>query len=322
MPTALITGITGQDGTYLAEYLLAQGYEVHGLVRGQQNPKRDYVRKLLPAVRLHEGDLLDEASLRRAFQSSGPNEVYNLGAVSFVQYSFANPFLTAQVTGTAVLRLLELLREQPGVRFYQASTSEMFGLVRESPQNESTPFHPRSPYGVAKTFAHYSTVNYREAYGLFAVGGILFNHESPRRGVEFVSRKVTRAAAAIRLGLAESLELGNLEARRDWGFAGDHVRAMHLMLQQETPQDFVIGTGEMRSVRDLVVTAFGAAGVDWETHVKTSDAFMRPSEVSELRADSSRARAVLGWQPSVSFDEMITMMVENDMRSLRGERPE
>lgn len=320
MPTALITGITGQDGLYLSEHLLGLGYEVHGLIRGQRNPKRELIRELLPDVRLHEGDLLDDASLRSAFERSQPDEVYNLAAVSFVQYSFANPFLTAEVTGLSVLRLLELIREEPKTRFYQASTSEMFGLARETPQNERTPFHPRSPYAVAKTFAHHATVNYREAYGLFAVPGILFNHESPRRGPEFVTRKVTRAAAAIKLGVQDKLELGNLDARRDWGFAGDYVRAMHLMLRQDEPSDFVVGTGQTHSVRDLASIAFRAVGLPWERFVVTSEAHMRPADVPELCADASRARALLGWRPTVSFEELVTMMVEHDLKGLSESR--
>ena len=316
MRTALITGITGQDGLYLAEHLLAQGYEVHGLIRGQQNPKRALVERVVPDVKLREGDLLDEVSLRKSFERSAPDEVYNLAAISFVQYSFANPLLTAQVTGVSTLRLLELVREAPRTRFYQASTSEMFGLARETPQSERTSFHPRSPYAVAKTFAHHATVNYREAYGLFAVGGILFNHESPRRGVEFVSRKVTRAAAAIKLRLQSTLELGNLDARRDWGFAGDYVRAMHLMLQQQEPSDFVVGTGVTRSVRELVAIAFRAAGLRWEEHVVTNEAHMRPADVPELCADATRAREILNWRPTVSFEDLVEMMVERDLREL------
>lgn len=305
---------------YLAEHLLERGYEVHGLIRGQQNPKRESVHGLVPEVRLHEGDLLDEASLRRAFEAVRPDEVYNLAAVSSAQYSFANPLMTAQVTGLAVLRLLELVREQPRLRFYQASTSDMFGFARESPQNETTAFHPHSPYGVAKTFAHHATVNYRETYGLFAVCGTMFNHESPRRGPEFLSRKVTRAAAAIRLGVRSTLELGNLDARRDWGFAGDYVRAMHQMLLQESPQDLVVGTGKTHSVRDLVAIAFRAAGLDWEQYVKVSPQLTRLAETVELRADASKAREVIGWTPTVQFDELIAMMVESDIRGLEHER--
>lgn len=316
MPTALITGVTGQDGFYLAELLLSKGYEVHGLVRGQQNPKRKTVESLLPDVRLHEGDLLDDASLRRTFDRCAPDEVYNLAAVSFVQYSFANPYLTAQVTGLAVLRILELIREAPRTRFYQASTSEMFGLARESPQTESTPFHPRSPYAVAKVFAHHATVNYRESYGLFALCGILFNHESPYRGLEFVTRKITRAAAAIKLGLQDRLELGALDSRRDWGFAGDYVRAMHLMLQQEEPGEFVVGTGVTHAVRDVVEIAFRAVDLRWTDYVVSTEAHVRPAEVPELQADATRARTILGWRPTVTFEQLIEMMVEHDLREL------
>jgi GDPmannose 4,6-dehydratase len=318
VPTAFITGITGQDGRYLAEHLIENGYEVHGLIRGQQNPKRIEIERTLPGVTLHAGDLLDDAALRMAIQRSRPDEVYNLAAVSFVQFSFANPFLTGQVTGMGALRVLEIIRtEVPAARFYQASTSEMFGLVRETPQNESTPFHPRSPYAVAKTYAHHTTVNYREAYGLFAVSGILFNHESPRRGTEFVTRKVTRAAAAIKLGRESRLELGNLDSRRDWGFAGDYVRAMHAMLRQAEPSDFVVGTGETHSVRELCATAFGALDLPWERHVVVSEAHVRPSEVPDLRADATRARELLQWRPTVSFEQMIEEMVRHDYDELR-----
>jgi GDPmannose 4,6-dehydratase len=313
----LITGITGQDGPYLAEHLLGLGYRVHGVVRGQQNPKRDQVARRLPDVTLHEADLLDSASLRRVIDTASPDEVYNLAAISFVQYSFNNPFLTTEVTGLGALRLLDILRNTT-VRFYQASTSEMFGMVTVSPQNEQTAFHPRSPYGVAKVFAHHATINYREAHGLFAVSGILFNHESPRRGLEFVTRKVTRGAAAIKQGLQKRLELGNLDAVRDWGFAGDYVRAMHLMLQQPEPSDFVVGTGRTHSVRDLCSLAFQAVGLTWQDHVVSSEAHVRPAEVPELRADASRARSILGWAPTVSFEELVAMMVEHDVRELQG----
>jgi GDPmannose 4,6-dehydratase len=316
VPSALITGITGQDGYYLAELLLANGYEVHGLVRGQQNPKEDALRAALPDVRLHAGDLLDEVSLRNAFGKSSPDEVYNLAAVSFVQFSFANPLLTAEVSGVSVLRLLELIRQDPSIRFYQASTSEMFGLAAESPQRETTAFHPRSPYGVAKTFAHHATVNYRESFGLFCVSGILFNHESPRRGTEFVTRKITRGAAAIKLGLRDRLEVGNLDARRDWGFAGDYVKAMHLMLQQPEPSDFVVGTGVTHSVRELAETAFRCVGLDWRKHVASTEANLRPAEVPDLCAYPARAKALLGWRPTVNFEELIAMMVEADLKAL------
>jgi GDPmannose 4,6-dehydratase len=312
--TAFITGITGQDGYYLANHLLAAGYEVHGLVRGQRNPKRRDVERDLPDVKLHDGDITDEASIRRLLARVAPDEVYNLAAVSYVQYSFENPVLTAETTGVAVLRLLEVLRDHPTVRFYQASTSEMFGLAASSPQNESTPFHPRSPYAVSKVFAHHAVVNYREAYGLFAVSGILFNHESPRRGAEFVTRKVTQGVAAIKAGRKDMIELGNLDARRDWGFAGDYVRAMHLMLQQPSPSDFVVGTGTTHSVRDLVSVAFRVAGLDWQQHVKSTADNLRPADVPDLRADASRAKQKLGWTSETSFEDLIAAMVEADIR--------
>lgn len=318
MPTALITGITGQDGLYLAEHLLSRGYVVHGLIRGQHNPKKDLVRRLVPDVRLHDADLLDDSAVRATFLRVAPDEVYNLAAISFVQYTFANPYLTSQVTGLAVLRLLELVREQKAVRFYQASTSEMFGLATKGPQNESTPFHPRSPYAFSKTFAHHATVNYRESYGLFALGGILFNHESPRRSSEFVSRKITRGAASIRLGLQRRLELGNLDARRDWGAAPDYVRAMALMLAHDTPIDFVIGTGVTHTVREFAELAFKVVGLDWRQYVVSTPENMRPVEVPDLRADASLAKRVLGWEPTVSFEGLVTTMVEHDMRELEG----
>jgi GDPmannose 4,6-dehydratase len=316
VPTALITGITGQDGYYLSEHLLSLGYQVHGVVRGQQNPKKAIVARALPDVVLHEGDLLDPSSLRRIADLVKPDEIYNLAAISFVQYSFANPLLTAQVTGFGALNLLEIVRDLGTARFYQASTSEMFGNADTSPQNEQTPLRPRSPYGVAKVFAHHATVNYREAYGLFGVSGILFNHESPKRGPEFVTRKISMAAAAIKRGQQESVELGNLDARRDWGFAGDYVRAMHLMLQRSTPEDFVVGTGETHSVREVAQIAFGALGLHWEDHVVTGDADIRPAEIHELRADATRAREALGWQPTVAFEELIGMMVKSDLQAL------
>lgn len=315
---ALISGITGQDGHYLSTHLLSLGYEVHGIVRGQQNPKRQIVARELPDVRLHEADLLDASSLRRALEQAKPNEIYNLAAVSFVQYSFENPILTAQVTGLAVLNWLELVRSARGVRFYQASTSEMFGNAEQTPQNERTPFHPRSPYGVAKVFAHHATVNYREAYDLFAVSGILFNHESPKRGPEFVTRKITMAAAAIKRGVRRSVQLGNLEAERDWGFSGDYVKAMHLMLQQSKAEDFVVGTGETHSVREVAEIAFSEVGLRWEDHVVTGEADMRPAEIHQLRADATRAREVLGWRPTVSFDALVRMMVRSDLQALEG----
>ncbi|MEU1723635.1 MULTISPECIES: GDP-mannose 4,6-dehydratase [unclassified Nonomuraea] len=325
---ALITGITGQDGSYLAEHLLDQGYEVWGLARGQANPRVSRMRKLLADVQVVRGDLLDQGSLISAVERVQPDEVYNLGAISFVPMSWEQAELTAEVTGMGVLRMLEAIRvcsgvsrgggsSSPGqIRFYQASSSEMFGQVTETPQNERTAFHPRSPYGVAKAYGHFLTQNYRESYGMFAVSGILFNHESPRRGAEFVTRKVTLGVARIKLGLATELRLGNLEARRDWGYAGDYVKAMHLMLQAANPEDYVIGTGRMKSVRELVEAAFTAAGLDWERHVVVDQALHRPAEVDLLCADPKKARAQLGWEPRVSFDELVAMMVESDLRLL------
>jgi GDPmannose 4,6-dehydratase len=326
---ALITGITGQDGSYLAEYLLEQGYEVWGLVRGQENPKVSAVRELIPDLQLVGGDLLDQGSLISALETVQPDEVYNLGAISFVPVSWTQAELTAEVTGVGVLRMLEAVRivsgvgrvgaatSEPAIRFYQASSSEMFGKVRQTPQNELTPFHPRSPYGVAKTYGHYITQNYRESYGLFAVSGILFNHESPRRGVQFVTRKITQGAARIKLGLDSELPLGNLDAQRDWGFAGDYVRAMHLMLQTPTATDYVIGTGETHSVQELVELAFAAVDLDWRSHVRTDPRFVRRAEVDMLKADPTKAREQLGWKPTVDFGELVRMMVEADLRALR-----
>ncbi|GAA2213260.1 GDP-mannose 4,6-dehydratase [Nonomuraea monospora] len=325
---ALITGITGQDGSYLAEHLLEQGYEVWGLARGQANPRVSRMRKLLTDVRVVRGDLLDQGSLISAVERVQPDEVYNLGAISFVPMSWEQAELTAEVTGMGVLRMLEAIRVCSGVsrgaassaggqiRFYQASSSEMFGQVSETPQNERTAFHPRSPYGVAKAYGHFLTQNYRESYGMYAVSGILFNHESPRRGAEFVTRKVALGAARIKLGLATELRLGNLEARRDWGFAGDYVKAMHLMLQAGKPEDYVIGTGRMKSVRELVEAAFSAAGLEWERYVVTDQTLHRPAEVDLLCADPKKARVQLGWEPRVSFDELVAMMVEADLRLL------
>ncbi len=318
MPRALITGITGQDGRYLAEFLHEKGYEVFGLVTGQNNPRGNAVREELSYVDLIEGDLQDMSSLIAAVEYSQPDEVYNLGAISFVALSFKQAELTANVTGLGVLRMLEAIRVVGGknnpIRFYQASSSEMFGKVRETPQNEKTPFHPRSPYGAAKAFGHHLTVNYREAYGLYAVNGILFNHESPRRGLEFVTRKVTNAVARIKLGVQHELALGNLDSRRDWGYAGDYVRAMWLMLQQPNPEDFVIATGETHSVREFVEAAFVAAGIeDWQRYVTTDPRFLRPTEVELLRGDATRARELLGWQPTVSFPQLVSMMVESDL---------
>jgi GDPmannose 4,6-dehydratase len=315
---ALVTGITGQDGTYLAELLLRKGYRVYGLIRGQNNPKRDATEQLLPSLELIEGDLSDMGSLVAALEYCQPDEVYNLGAISFVAFSFKQPELTGNITGLGALRLLEAIRIMDGgrgrIRFYQASTSELYGKVRESPQTELTPFHPRSPYGVAKAYAHYMTVNYRESYGLHASCGILFNHESPRRGHEFVSRKVTSSAARIKLGLQKDLVLGNLDAKRDWGFAGDFVEGMWLMLQQDEPDDYVIATGRSHSIRDLLDAAFAAIDVDdWTPYVQQDPRFMRPAEVDVLAGDASKARKVLGWEPEVDFSQLVAMMVKNDL---------
>ncbi|HEY6274846.1 MAG TPA: GDP-mannose 4,6-dehydratase [Streptosporangiaceae bacterium] len=325
----LITGITGQDGSYLAEHLLAEGYEVWGLVRGQANPRVRLVRELLGEVKLVRGDLLDQGSLIAAVERVQPDEVYNLAAISFVPMSWQQAELTGEVTGLGVLRVLEAIRvcsgisasRTPGrgqIRFYQASSSEMFGMVSESPQTERTPFHPRSPYGVAKTYGHFLTQNYRESYGMFAVSGILFNHESPRRGSEFVTRKVSLGVARIKLGQERQLRLGTLSVRRDWGFAGDYVRAMHLMLTADTPADVVVGTGVTHSVEELVGRAFGVAGLDWRDHVVCDAAFVRPAEVDQLCADPSTAVKQLGWEPKVGFDELVTMMVESDLALLSG----
>ncbi|MCW2766222.1 MAG: GDP-mannose 4,6-dehydratase [Nocardioides sp.] len=319
MPTALITGITGQDGPYLAEFLLSKGYDVHGVVRGQNNPKRDLVRELLPDVRLHTGDLTDMSSLIRALRDSDPDEVYNLGAVSFVAYSWENAHITTDVTAKGVLTMLEAVRLHTGddlghIRFYQASSSEMFGKVQETPQHERTLLWPRSPYGVSKVFGHYMTINYRESYGMHASSGILFNHESPRRGPEFVTRKVSRAVARIKLGLQDELVLGNLDAHRDWGFAGDYVEAMWLMLQQDQGDDYVIATGETHSIRELVDVAFRRVGLDdWDRFVRQDPAFMRPAEVDHLVGDASKAREILGWKPRVGFAELVHMMVDSDL---------
>ena len=324
MPRALITGITGQDGLYLGELLAAKGYEVFGMVRGQSNPKVEVVERVIPSVQLVEGDLTDLPSLIAALEESQPHEVYNLGAISFVGLSWKQAELTGETTGMGVLRMLEALRistqgDMSNVRFYQASSSEMFGKVRQTPQTELTPFHPRSPYGVAKTFGHYMTVNYRESYGAYACSGILFNHESPRRGLEFVTRKVTRAVARIALGLQETVALGNLDARRDWGFAGDYVEAMWLMLQQPEPDDYVIATGVTHSIRDLLKVAFEHAGVDdWEPRVEQDPRFMRPAEVDLLIGDASKARSALGWEPKVAFAELIRMMVDADLETERA----
>ena len=321
MKSALITGITGQDGTYLAEHLIGLGYTVYGLIRGQNNPKAEAVQRLIPNLELIEGDLLDQSSLIAAVEAAQPDEVYNLGAISFVPVSWRQPVLTSEITGLGVTRLLEAIRiVNRDIRFYQASSSEMFGKVREVPQSEATPFHPRSPYGVAKAYGHYTTVNYRESYDMFACSGILFNHESPRRGLEFVTRKTTNAAARIKLGTQQNLLMGDLKPKRDWGYAGDYVRAMHLMLQQDAPDDYVIGTGETHSVRELCTVAFGHVGLDWEEFVQTDPRFLRPAEVNLLIADSTKAREELGWNPTVDFSSLVQMMVEWDLKRESADR--
>jgi GDPmannose 4,6-dehydratase len=316
---ALITGITGQDGRFLAELLISKGYQVFGLLKGQANPKQAMIRAEIPEVELIEADLTDLTSLVRAVETAQPDEVYNLAAISFVAMSFQQPELTANITGLGVLRILEAIRIVGGtqdnpMRFYQASSSEMFGKVRETPQTELTPFYPRSPYGCAKVFGHDITVNYRESYGLFACSGILFNHESERRGMEFVTRKITNAVARIKLGLQHELALGNLEPRRDWGYAGDYVEAMWLMLQQDQPADYVVATGETHQVKEFVEKAFHHAGIeDWEQYVRIDERFFRPAEVDLLVGDASKAERELGWQRKVSFDELVQRMVDHDL---------
>ncbi len=312
---ALITGITGQDGSYLAELLLAEQYEVHGIVRRPLGEGCWRIAHIQDRLKLHHADLLDEWSLLRLLESVQPDEVYNLAAQSFVPTSWSQPLLTGEVNALGVARLLEAMRQvNPRIRFYQASSSEMFGRVRQEPQNEDTPFWPRSPYGAAKAYGHWIAVNYRESYDLFVCSGILFNHESPRRGLEFVTRKVTDAAARIKLGRATTLRLGNLEAMRDWGFAGDYVRAMWQMLQQDKPGDFVVATGVKHSVRDLVELAFAHVGLDPAKHVETDPSLLRPAEVTTLCGDARRARAALGWEPRVSFAELVRMMVDADLK--------
>src|SRR5579884_1168337 len=321
MKSALITGVTGQDGTYLAEHLLAQGYNVYGLVHGQNNPRLGVIERIAPGIEFVEGDLLDQSSLIAALETCQPSEVYNLGAISFVGLSFKQAALTGEVTGLGVTRMLDAIRTvNPKIKFYQASSSEMFGKVRETPQTEQTPFHPRSPYGVAKVYGHYITVNYRESYGIYAVSGICFNHESPRRGLEFVTRKISNAVARIKLGKQRELLLGNLDAKRDWGFAGDYVKAMHLMLQQDEPEDYVIATGKTHSVLDFVQQAFGRVGLDWREYVRTDPKFMRPAEVELLVGDPSKAERKLGWRATTSFEELVAMMVEADLALERRQR--
>ena len=317
MPSALITGITGQDGSYLAELLLEKGYQVFGIVRRTSHQGYERIEHLLDKVELLPADLLDQHSLTGVIQDTKPDEVYNLGAQSYVPTSWTQPVLTGEFTALGVTRILEAVRlAHPEARFYQASSSEMFGKVSETPQRESTPFHPRSPYGVAKVYGHWITVNYRESYGMYAVSGILFNHESPRRGIEFVTRKITDGAARIKLGLAKDLRLGNIDARRDWGWAGDYVDAMWRMLQQPEPEDYVIGTGLTHSVRDLIEIAFAHVGLDWQGYVKQDPKFIRPAEVDVLLADPSKAKAKLGWEPQVGFEEMILRMVDADLERL------
>jgi GDPmannose 4,6-dehydratase len=319
MPRALITGITGQDGSYLAELLLAKGYEVVGVVRRTSHHSYERIDHLIPRVQIEAADLLDQHSLTTVVREVQPQEVYNLAAQSFVPTSFSQPVLTGEFTALGVTRILEAVRLAcPTARFYQASSSEMFGKVRETPQDEDTPFYPRSPYGVAKLYGHWITVNYRESYGLYAVSGILFNHESPRRGIEFVTRKVTDGVARIKLGLATELRMGNLDAQRDWGFAGDYVEAMWRMLQQDEPRDYVIGTGKTHSVGDLVRVAFEHVGLDWRRHVVQDPKFYRPAEVDLLLANPARAKAELGWTPTTSFEELVHMMVDADLARLQG----
>ncbi len=318
MRRALITGVTGQDGSYLAEFLLDKGYEVYGMVRRASTENFERIEHLRDRLKLVQADLLDPMSLISTLADVRPQEVYNLAAQSFVPTSWAQPVLTAEFDAIGVTRFLEALRlVDTSIRYYQASSSEMFGKVREVPQTELTPFYPRSPYGVAKVYAHYITVNYRESYGIFACSGILFNHESPRRGKEFVTRKVTDGVARISLGLADALHLGNLEARRDWGFAGDYVEAMWMMLQQDEPDDYVVATGESHSVRDLVEVAFSHVGLDWQKYVRLDESLTRPAEVDSLIGDASKAREKFGWKPRVSFRELVAMMVDADCERLR-----
>lgn len=315
---ALITGITGQDGSYLAELLLEKGYEVVGLLRRSSSPNYSRIEHLLDRVDLRPADLLDQLSIVRLIGNVRPHELYNLAAMSFVPASWDQPLLTGDYNSLGVMRVLEAIRHvDPTIRLYQASSSEMFGKVRETPQTELTPFYPRSPYGVSKVFGHYITVNYRESYGLFACSGILFNHESPRRGLEFVTRKVTDGVARIKLGLAEVLKLGNLDSYRDWGFAGDYVRAMWAMLQQDRPDDYVIATGVSHSVQQLVEAAFAHVGLDWRRHVTTDPKLLRPAEVDHLVGDAAKARKLLGWEPTVDFETLIEMMVDADLARLK-----
>jgi GDPmannose 4,6-dehydratase len=320
MPTALVTGITGQDGSHLAEFLLGEGYRVVGMVRRSSTVNFQRIEHIQDKIDLVPGDLLDQMSIVDALRDYQPDEVYNLAAQSFVPTSWKQPVFTGEATALGVTRVLEAIRiVDPSIRFYQASSSEMFGKVRETPQNESTPFYPRSPYGVAKVYGHWITINYRESYDLFACSGILFNHEGPRRGLEFLPRKVSYGVAQIALGLAEDLHLGNLDSRRDWGYAGDYVRAMWLMLQQDTPDDYVVGTGETHSVRELCQAAFSHVDLDWQEFVVVDPKFYRPAEVDLLISDPSKARQVLGWEPGVDFTSLVQMMVDADLELLRKE---
>ena len=317
---ALITGITGQDGAYLAEFLLKRGYQVHGMVRRSSSENIERIGHLRDTVQLHQADLLDQLSIVRLVDEVRPHHLYNLAAQSFVPTSFVQPLLTGEFTGLGVTRVLEAVRTvDRSIRVYQASSSEMFGCVREEPQRETTPFWPRSPYGVAKVYGHWITVNYREAYDLFACSGILFNHESPLRGKEFVTRKITDAVARIKLGVQKKLKLGNLDALRDWGFAGDYVRAMWMMLSHDSPDDYVVATGEKHSVREFAQIAFAHVGLNWEDHVEVDPQFLRPSEVTTLCGDSSQARRILGWKPEVSFSELVEMMVDADLNRVQKE---
>jgi len=316
---ALITGITGQDGSYLAELLLDKGYEVFGMVRRSSTETTGRIEHIRDRITFLQADLMDQVSLTKALEEAAPDEIYNLAAQSFVPTSWRQPVLTGQITGMGVTRMLEAMRQVvPKARFYQASSSEMFGKVREVPQTEFTPFHPRSPYAVAKTYGHHITVNYRESYGLFTASGILFNHESPRRGLEFVTRKITDGVVRIKLGLADELRLGNLDSQRDWGYAGDYVLAMWLMMQHHEPENFVIATGKTHSIRDFLDIAFAHVDLDWEEYVKVDPRYLRPAEVDQLIGDSSKAKKILGWEPTVDFKGLVTMMVDADLKLLEG----
>ncbi len=318
--TALVTGVTGQDGSYLAEFLLEKGYRVFGMVRRSSSENFERIEHIRNRIELREGDLLDQLSLINLLREARPSEVYNLAAQSFVPTSWGKPLLTGEFTALGVTRVLEAIRNvDPTIRFYQASSSEMFGKVRDTPQNENTPFYPRSPYGVSKVYGHFITVNYRESYNLFAVSGILFNHESPRRGRDFVTRKVTLGVARIKLGLTNELRLGNLKSARDWGYTGDYVEAMWKMLQRDRPEDFIIATGKIHTVEELAEIAFRHVGLDWHDYVKVDQAYFRPAEVDYLIGDSSKAQKILGWKPKVDFEELVTMMVDSDMKLVENQ---